>query len=163
MSYDKTKTISFKLSEDFPESIEILDELCIDEGYIGREDLFGVDVEVINIDTVEMKVANLEKRNANSSMDLAFLGVENGQDYILFVELRFNYKNLKNLSLKKLKDKVEGSTSLVDGLIPVKKKFPFIFQSDQVQFARHRIQRMNPTFPNEYTVMDLEGLKRSFF
>jgi len=91
-------------------------------------------------------------------MDIAFAISDSLNIEILLVEFRFNYKNPNNLQKGDLEGKVSGSKSFLGNSVKINDNYIFIFKPNLIQQARNRMQRMNPKIPNNYIVMDLEGL-----
>ncbi|MFD1770842.1 hypothetical protein [Sphingobacterium suaedae] len=165
MKYSKSSTLNHPLAQSYPECVKDINQVIFDEddNLVVPGNSF-TEVEVIDLDCVESKVAKKEKRSPNKTCDITFV-VENGTDSkSLLVELRFNYKNLSNLKKDDLVGKVAGSKYLVeDDNTSVHEKNIFIFQPNLVQQAINRMQRMNPRVPTDYTAMDIETLKSEYF
>lgn len=166
MKYSKSGTLSHIVSINNPKCLINLNDLILTEGYDGTEVVFNEDVTVLNMDCVEINNArNEENRNRNSSMDCAFAIKEeiNESVEMLLIELRFNYKSLKNLKQDKLLSKVSGTTLVLGNSFSISNNYIFIFNSNLKAQARSWFFRKFPTIPRNYMVMDIFELKLNFF
>ncbi len=165
MKYCAQTTQDHKIAVEH-ECLQGLDELMIQEGYIGATPFFHPQVQILNLDIAESKVAAKEMRVPNKSMDLAF-GLRddslNGLKKMLLVELRFNYINMRNLKRSDLIGKVQESKLIMENNPEVEGYFIFIFQTNIKAQATNRFFRMNPVVPSEYVVMDINDLKQKYF
>ncbi len=162
MKYSKIKTLTLSNSLNKSECLVNFNDLIINEGYTGVLVFNETDI-VLDMDCVELKIAQSEHRVNNSSMDCAFVIDDESNEEVLLVELRFNYKNMKNLDRNKLLKKVLGSTLAIDNSIPINNKYIFIFKKSLVQQAKNRLYRMMPKIPNNYLSMSIQELKTEYF
>jgi hypothetical protein len=116
------------------------------------------------MDCVEGKVASIERRSPNKSMDSAFITEDAaGMQEIVFVEYRFNYSNLSNLDRNALLGKVAGSTLVLGSPANIHDTYYFVFNSNLKQQAISRFNRMNPAMPQHYKAIDMADIKHRFF
>lgn len=160
MKYDKLTTKNHNVSKQYPCCLEDFNKI------VHREDnelknkqipQLVSDVEVLDLDCAEKErcVPNIQK---NKTMDIAFAISDSHNIEILLVEFRFNFTNPNNMRKEDLEGKVSGSKSILGNSVKINDKYIFIFKSNLMQQAKNRMQRMNPKIPNNYIVMDLDGL-----
>lgn len=161
MKYDKLTTKNHNVSKQYLCCLEDFNKI------VHREDdelknkqipQLVSDVEVLNLDCAEGKRCAPNNIQRNKTMDIAFAVSDSLNIEILLVEFRFNYKNPNNLQKVDLEGKVSGSKSFLGNSVKINDNYIFIFKPSLIQQARNRMQRMNPKIPNNYIVMDLEGL-----
>ncbi|HTI57426.1 hypothetical protein [Mucilaginibacter sp.] len=165
MKYSKQATENFAKQIHKEECLESINQLIIDEGCVDQNLNFLGDEVVLNMDCVEGKVASIEKRSPVKSMDSAFVAedISGTSQEIVFVEYRFNYKNLSNLKKQDLFGKVVGSTSTLNQPSNIHGNYYFIFNSNLKQQAKNRFNRMNPAMPQHYVATDMHDIKNIFF
>ena len=101
MKYCKTTTMNHSVSLVHSDCIENINELVQREGHDVNELVFINKEICLNIEIVESKVAALENRNRNKSMDFA-IGLSNSltnDKEILLVELKLNLQNPRNIKM----------------------------------------------------------------
>ena len=164
MKYNKIETINHIVSQNYPCCLKDFNQVILDEdnSLITLPTLFS-DVTVIDLDCIEIIKAKNEGRNRASTMDCCFAISDASNLEMLLVELRFNYQNLSNLNRNKLVDKVNGSIAILGNTVKISNSYVFIFQSNLVQQAKSRLQRMIPQIPNNYVVMDINHLITNYF
>ncbi len=165
MKYAKKATVEFAKHIGKEECLEPVDQLIINEGCIDQNINFNGDELVLNMDCVEGKIALLEKRHCNKSMDSAFIAEDlNGaSQQIVFVEYRFNYVNLSNVKKQDLFGKVTGSTLALNNPTNIHPNYYYVFNSNVKQQARSRFNRMNPAMPQHHIAVDMFDIKNLFF
>ncbi|NHM08354.1 hypothetical protein G4D82_14085 [Flavobacterium sp. CYK-4] len=163
MKYNKAATISHTLSTTYPCCVKDFNQVILeeDDNLVALPNYF-TNVNVIDLDCVELNKAKAEIRPQNKTMDTTFVISNTTTAEMLLVELRFNYRNLSNLDRNELLGKVVGSVLLCSPSV-INNNYIFIFQSNLVQQARSRLQRMNPRIPNNYIAMDLAELIATYF
>lgn len=165
MKYSRILTQNHPVSLIKPECLINFNDLNVTEGFDEIVDLFADNIIVLDLDCVELKNALTENRNKRSSMDCTFaIVVEGTVDHeMLMVELRYNYISMRNLSGKKLIEKVSGSTLALGDSTTINGKSIFIFKTDLKEQAKSRLFRMLPRVPSDYIIMDLYELKAQYF
>ena len=164
MKYNKKETLDHIISKTFPNCVKDYNQIILDEDdNLNTIPSIFTDVLVIDLDCVEKNKAKSERRVQCKTMDTTFAISNKSEVQMLLVELRFNYKNLSNLDRNELLGKVQGSINLLGKSIVINDNFIFVFQSDLLQQAVNRLQRMNPRIPNNYSAMDIQQLIRVYF
>ncbi|MCQ4142241.1 hypothetical protein [Chryseobacterium sp. EO14] len=164
MKYNKVETLKHVIAISYANCVKDYNQIVLDEDdSINLLPTIFDNVQVIDLDCVEKKLAGNERRNQKSTMDTTFAISDSLRLEMLLVELRFNYINLANLNRKKLLDKVAGSTSILGSSIKINNDYIFIFKSNLIEQAKNRLLRMNPVIPSNYIVMDLQTLFDTYF
>lgn len=164
MKYNLNLTQNHELSRSFEACVVDYNQLIYKEDESLTELFyFFKNVEVIDLDCVEKCKSIVNNRPRFKTMDSCFAICDITRVNMLLVELRFNYKNLKNLNRESLLGKVTGSRIILGDSIAICEKYIFVFKKDLVQQARSRLQRMIPKIPNNYIAMDLEELQNIYF
>lgn len=165
MKYSKVETLALSVQIDKVGCLIDLNTLILKEGCLDTMPVFINNEVVIDMDCVELRIAQAERRNRNKSMDSSFVIVDcsiNANE-ILLVEFRFNYENMKNLDKKSLFNKVLGSRNALSPLTNIHDKYIFIFDTDLKQQAISRFRRMVPSMPNNFIATDIHFLKAAYF
>lgn len=165
MKYANQATVDFAKAIGKEDCLEPIDKLIIKEGCEDQFPDIKGDILVLDMDCVEWKDALIEKRDRFKSMDSAFI-IENENEInqeIVFVEFRFNYKNLSNLKKQELFDKVEGSTAAIKQNVKINQNYYFVFNSNLKQQAISRFNRMNPAMPQHFIAVDMNDIREIFF
>lgn len=166
MTYSKEATITFSNSIGYSECLTDLNSLISNDGCVEKMPVFNDCCKVLNMDCVENKIAKLERRTNNKSMDSLFVARdENGTEEIVFVEYRFNYQSMKNLKIADLRGKKKFSTKNINnfGYTNIHSKFYYIFNSNLKAQARNYFKRQYPKMPNNFKPIDIMDLKNTFF
>jgi len=164
MKYNKLETEKHVISQSYQCCVKDYNEIVLNEDdSITVIPTIFTDVNVIDLDCVEKIRAQNKSQNRQSTMDSTFAISDSSNLEMLLVELRFNYRNLSNLNRKKLIDKVNGSISILGNSVKINDTYIFIFQSNLVQQAQSRLQRMVPIIPSNYIAMDLNELISKYF
>lgn len=165
MKYDKLTTKNHNVSKQYLCCLEDFNKI------VHREDdelknkqipQLVSDVEVLNLDCAEEKRCDPNNIQRNKTMDIAFAISDSLNIEILLVEFRFNYINPYNMKKGDLEGKVSGSKSILGNSVKINDNYIFIFKPNLIQQARNRMHKMNPKIPNNYIVMDLDGLVRKY-
>ncbi len=108
----------------------------------GKGNLFKYD-RALNLDKVEEKLAQKEKRRGKKKTMDVFWGVSENEinGKAALIEFKFNVKNPKNLKKTELEGKVKGSMIIIGTEIPVYNKYCFV-RAYMLSFARSF-----PTYP----------------
>lgn len=156
--YCKETTKSHSLAKVHSNCIELLSNVSKNEG--AKSNPFG-DEECLNMDTIEKKIAQKEKRNARKTMDISF-GVADGKNkrYVL-CEYRLNYKNPNNLSKSELNAKLSNTKDLLGTELPIHNHFYFVF-SNKIEEAKYYLRRLYQNKSN-MVAFDLADFKKTFF
>jgi hypothetical protein len=165
MKYCSNTTINHNIAILYNACLQELNQLIVNEGYLGTIPLFKNNEIVINPDKAEKIIAKKAGRRRNKSMDMAF-GLSNSDSSIremLMVELRLNYRNPNNLNREELEGKVAGSILVLANIPQIHNRYIFIFKTNQRQEARNRLSRMIPRINSNYIVMDIHELQASYF
>jgi len=83
----------------------------------------------------------------------------------MFVEFRFNYKSMKNLKAKDLRDKKKFSKKHVNdfGYTNIHQNYYYIFNPDLKAQARRYFRSLYPSMPNNFKPITISELKDNFF
>lgn len=120
------------------------------------------DEECLNMDSIEKKIAQKEKRNARKTMDISFGVVDGKNKRFVLCEYRLNYKNLKNLDKKELNDKLSNTKNLLGFEPPIHNHYYFVFTHKIKQQAINVLRRLYQNKSN-MVALDLADLKDIFF
>ncbi len=117
----------------------------------GKGNLFKYD-RALNLDKVEEKLAQKEKRRGKKKTMDVFWGVSENEinGKAALIEFKFNVKNPKNLKKTELEGKVKGSMIIIGTEIPVYNKYCFVFSPgvhQQAIYQFHRLFNGNPNSP----------------
>ena len=165
MKYDKLTTKNHNVSKQYLCCLEDFNKIVHrEDNELKNKQISQLvsDVEVLDLDCEEEKRCIPNNIQRNKTMDIAFAISDSHNIEILLVEFRFNFKNPNNMKKEDLEGKVSGSKSILENSVKINDKYIFIFKSNLMQQAKNRIHRINPEFPNNYIVMDLDGLVRKY-
>lgn len=137
MKYSKTLTEAHPLCCQYKECLQPLSHCMKTEG--GKGLLFCNEETCLNLDKLE-KV--LSKKILQATMDLT-IGLSSNQKSIqmLLVELRFNYRNPKNIGKQEIIDKITHSKELLVGNT-IYPEYIFIFNDNVYNQARNHFFRL---------------------
>ena len=163
MKYNNIETKKHPLSQSYSCCIKDFNDVifCEDQALKSTPNIVS-DVEVLNLDCAEEKRCDPNNIQRNKTMDIAFAISDSLNIEILLVEFRFNYINPYNMKKGHLEGKVSGSKSILGNSVKINDNYIFIFKPNLIQQARNRMHKMNPKIPNNYIVMDLDGLVRKY-
>jgi hypothetical protein len=167
MQYCRTTTTNHSIALAHATCLQDINSLINEEGYQTTTSLFTGGEIVLNLDRAENIIAGIEGRlEKNKSMDLAF-GIKNEdatKTQMLLVELKFKVTDLYAIKKKDLEQKVQGSTLILSSNPPICKKYIFIFKTENLAEAMHRLyKRMIPKIDPTYVAMDIQHLKATYF
>lgn len=136
-----------------------------------KNDLYEADFndesKVIDLDNLEIAIAEKYERNRKNSMDLSFIisDITKENSEIVLVEYRLNYRIPCNLIKVDLDNKVRFSCRYTKFFynIPLHKKKYFVFQSGLVPEFKRRLMRMNPVCSPEYVACSIKDIADKFF
>jgi hypothetical protein len=141
LKYCNPTTISHPVSQHHPDCRCPIKRIIVNEG--GKGHLFKDD-PVLNLDQVEKKLAEGQRREKGRKTMDVFIGVSEGgrNKKIALVEFKFNVKNPNNLKREELEGKVKGSTDIIGSTIPIHNKYCFVFNVEIVKEATNRMYRI---------------------
>lgn len=166
MKYSRYYTIKFGLKTGFKDCLVNLNHLISKEGCLESMPFFNEKDIVLDMDCVESKIARSESRTNNKSMDCCFIAKDiNNNEIIIFVEYRFNYKSMKNLKSKDLRDKKKYSTYNLKniGYTNIHPNFYYVFDPNLKQQARRYFRSLYPSMPSNFKAISISDLKSDFF
>jgi len=158
-NYCKDTTNQHHLAIKFTDCVEKIHDVTIAEG--SKNSPFKKEI-CINLDKVEGKLAQKEKRNARKTMDISFGLKKDKQKQILLCEYRLRYKNINNLKKSELDSKISNSTNLLGHSPVIHNCYLFIF-SPSIKSQAYRYIRRLYSNKNIVNVMDIHDLKRVYF
>lgn len=166
MRYSKLSTIRHGILIGFKECLTNLNALILKEGCPQKDCCFDPDVIVLDMDCVESKVARSENRTNNKSMDSMLMTKDpDGKDIAVFIEFRFNYKSMKNLRAKALRDKKKFSCKHLrqSGINEIHDNYFYVFDPNLKEQARRYFRSLYPSMPNNFKPITIRDLKDRFF
>lgn len=134
MKYSKEVTETHSLSCLHKDCLQLIADCLKAEG--GRGILFDHET-CINLDKIEKKQ---RKSKPQATMDLT-MGIKTASKEMLLVELRFNYKNPKNIGKQDILDKILHSKELLSDCI-IHSEYIFIFKENVKNQARNHFNRL---------------------
>ncbi|MCL2649444.1 MAG: hypothetical protein FWD60_00275 [Candidatus Azobacteroides sp.] len=161
-NYCKNTTLNHNLAKENRDCIVRINVIVEEEGG-GKCSLFKDEFEVLNLDKIENKLAQREKRNKRKTVDFIF-GIEKAREpkNIVLTECKFNYKNVKNLDMTELDEKRKHSSSLLNYELQIFSTFYLLFQDKIYPEAYRKIRRFN-TDKRNYEAVTIKKLKDKFF
>ena len=162
MLYSKAKTLEHPISRTHPKCVIKLNTLLKREGYRGKIK-FPQEILVIDMDCVETKLSRSKKRNQRCSMDIAFMTKQKNISQLVFVELKLNYRSIRNLRSRDLLKKLKGSISNLTITKNIYNVCYFVFNKTLVPKAKIRFSRMNPNSPKSIVAISVYELKKMYF
>jgi hypothetical protein len=161
-SREQTLTLSNHIKKD--KCLEYSNDLLIREGYLDTMPVFDNDEIVLDMDCVEHQIIKGTGVGARKSMDCAFVitNADGTLNEILFVEFKFNVKNLKQIDKWYLLGKIAGSKGSLSPLTNIHHEYLFIFKSKLKEQARRKFYMMNPRM-DELIARDIHELKELYF
>lgn len=165
MKYCKTTTMNHSVSLVHSDCIENINELVQREGHDVNELVFINKEICLNIEIVESKVAALENRNRNKSMDFA-IGLSNSltnDKEILLVELKLNLQNPRNIKKEELEAKVLGSSNILSNELPNHNQYLFIFKDNFIEQARYSFRCIKPNFNSNFIPLNITQFHSKYF
>ncbi len=162
MDYCQETTSNHSISIAYPECLQNINSLIVDEGYLGLIPLFMHNETVLDLDDAEEFVAANENRHLAQSMDMAFGVKDKTSRKMVMAELKLR-GNPNNLNREELEGKVAGSMNILGNEIEIYKKYFVIVQQDQIEQARSRLARMFPPLAPSFIPSDLTLLKGYYF
>lgn len=165
MKYCKNNTELFANNVGFQTCLVNLNDLILKEGCSETLPFFHTSESVIDMDMVERIVASAEKRPPNKSMDSSFIITTNSSTEIVFVEFRFNYVNLKNITPDALVGKKTYSSKIfIDkGHTNIHNDFYYVFNKGYVEQGKRRLRNLHPRIPSNFIGCSIEEVKNKFF
>jgi hypothetical protein len=159
MKYDRDLTVHHPLSVRYPQHLENIDQIVLDEG--GTQQIFNDEV-ALNLDKVKTNSGEREIARLKS-MDMV-VGLNNNpgtNPQTLLVDFKLRVNGIRSINTGDCKDKIIDSKLLLFGSgISVYSKYLFIFNDQLIQQFRSIIIRglQNPfaevltidEFKNEY-------------
>lgn len=157
--YCKIATNQHPLCVSDKSCIELINAVCIAEG--AKKTQFATEV-CLNLDKLEGKFAQKDKRNARKTMDISF-GVSSGNEQrTVLCEFRLNYKNVNNLKKSELDSKILNSKSIVGHSPLIYTPYIFVFNSKVKNQALRTLRRLYSN-RNNTIAFDLNELKAIYF
>lgn len=135
MKYSKEVTETHRLSCQHKDCLQLISDCFTQEG--GKGNLFCQNETCINLDKIEKKQ---HKNSPQATMDIT-IGIEASSKKMLLVELRFNYKNPKNIGKQEILDKIVHSKDLLSDCA-VHSEYIFIFKENVKNQARSHFNRL---------------------
>lgn len=162
MKYNRKQTLNHQVVKKYDSCIENISATSKRDGCL-KKDAFGSEDDIINVDKLETSICQKTKKQKEKTVDIAFVATsENEKSKTILVELRCNYKNLRNLSESEILEKIKHSKQIL-GSVPVFFFATFlIFNASRKNEAKQRIRRY---FKHKSTieVLDIKDLKQKFF
>lgn len=159
MKYDRDITIHHPLSVVYPQHLENINQIIIDEG--GTQQSFNGEI-ALNLDKVKKNCGQIEiTRLKSMDMVVGLNDTQRTNPQTLLVDFKLNVNGIRNIKTGDYKDKIKDSKLLLFGSgISVYNKYVFIFNDQLIQQSRSIIIRglQNPfaevltvaEFRNEY-------------
>lgn len=147
------------LAKIYAQYVEKINHVMLNEG---EKRVAFTDEICINLDKIELSLAQKEKRCRRKTMDLCFGIIENNSKQIVLCECRFNYQNANNLSKSELDTKISYSKELVGNEITIHHYFIFLFKAGIKQQAYSILRRLYSN-KNIFKVLDINEFKQEYF
>ncbi len=159
MKYDRYITIHHPLSVVYPQHLENINQIIIDEG--GTQQSFNGEI-ALNLDKVKKNCGQIEiTRLKSMDMVVGLNDTQRTNPQTLLVDFKLNVNGIRSIKTGDYKDKIKDSKLLLFGSgISVYNKYVFIFNDQLIQQSRSIIIRglQNPfaevltvdEFRNEY-------------
>jgi hypothetical protein len=163
MDYCRETTSTHPISLTYPQCLQDINSLIVDEGYLGLIPLFMYNETVLDLDDAEEFVAANENRDLAQSMDMAFGVTDKTSRKMVMAELKFRMENPNNLSREELEGKVAGSINILGNEIEIYNKYFVIVRQDQIEQARSRLARMFPPIDPNFIPSDIISLQGYYF
>jgi|GEM_PF-5856359 len=154
-------------------TLEFADEIEVSASIISFHDLLILEKcdeihsfqaeRVLDLDSAEEIVSEKLNRNLSKSMDCGFC-IKNQENLkIVLVELKCDVDSPNSMQVKYLEEKVEGSTNIVNGSLPIYHHYFFVFKKHRIHEATQKFRRYNFTSPYRYWPVDIETVYNAFF
>lgn len=156
MKYSKEVTETHRLGCLHKDCLQLISSCFKDEG--GKGILFCQNETCINLDKIEKKQ---HKSSPQATMDIT-IGIEDSSKKMLLVELRFNYKNPKNIGKQEILNKIDHSKALLSGCA-VHPEYIFIFKENFKNQARSHFNRLFTGKKTPCIIMTEEEFHHFFF
>lgn len=155
--YETTR--GHRVAKSHSECIEPIDLVCKRDG--ARRTPFSHEV-CLNLDKVEICLAQIESRSSRKTMDFSLGLKHNTQKRIALVELRLRYRNINNLSKTELDSKINNSITILGHSPNILNRYYFVFSSQLKNQAHRNLRRL---YANKSIVsgVDIKDLKEVLF
>lgn len=160
LSYCDKTTRNHRVLKKCPQSLQNINDVCKKDG--AKKTPFNNQV-CINVDELEINRVKGAAGNRSKTMDMALgLSVGGNKPNMALVELRLNYKEVKNIKKPELDAKILHSKNLLGHTPSILNHYYFIFQSKLKNQAYSHIRRLYSN-KNIVTVEDLNGMYNLLF
>ncbi len=158
--YCKETTITHRLSITHKDCLIDINNLSKKNG--AKKEVFKKEIEVLNLDCVEIKLAKNERRNRKKTMDFVVGLKRKNENKMLLIDFKLKAKNGKNIDGSNLKNKIKYSVSLIGNNPQIMKFYLLIYNKNYINEATQTIRRKMLNKP-EIIIISINELKTILF